>query len=227
MKSWSDLGMSIPSSVGQNEMPPKLWSKWRPKGRVIIKQCCPLFSSTRIKLLATEVTDLQYTLKWIQDKSQDEAHCSLGKLAKLALRELRISKRKFYEPNLLHLPIFRKAHMHACMHAHFSSVQVRDPMDCSLLGSSVHGILQARILGWLSSFANTTYRRDYLFSTAYFCFLCWIIIIRSLTVSFIDSYCLLWCLCKKASSSRRFIERTFWQVCSNKFQIIPLNWVRN
>ena len=117
MKSWSDLGMSIHSSVGQNEMPPKLWSKWRPKGRVIIKQCCPLFSSTRIKLLATEVTDLQYTLKWIQDKAQDEAHCSLGELAKLALRELDISKRKFYEPNLLHLPIFRKARVHMCMHA--------------------------------------------------------------------------------------------------------------
>ena len=26
-----------------------------------------------------------------------------------------------------------------------------DPMDCSLLGSSVHGILQARILEWVAS----------------------------------------------------------------------------
>ena len=25
-----------------------------------------------------------------------------------------------------------------------------DPMDCSLPGSSVHGILQARVLGWVS-----------------------------------------------------------------------------
>ena len=25
-----------------------------------------------------------------------------------------------------------------------------DPMDCSLLGSSVHGILQARILEWVA-----------------------------------------------------------------------------
>ena len=25
-----------------------------------------------------------------------------------------------------------------------------DPMDCSLLGSSVHGILQARMLGWVA-----------------------------------------------------------------------------
>ena len=30
-----------------------------------------------------------------------------------------------------------------------------DPMDCSLPGSSVHGILQARILEWLAiSFSN-------------------------------------------------------------------------
>ena len=27
---------------------------------------------------------------------------------------------------------------------------LRDPMDCSLLGSSVHGILQARLLGWVA-----------------------------------------------------------------------------
>ena len=27
---------------------------------------------------------------------------------------------------------------------------LRDPVDCSLLGSSVHGIFQARILEWVS-----------------------------------------------------------------------------
>ena len=32
-----------------------------------------------------------------------------------------------------------------------------DPMDCSLPGSSVHGILQARILGWVAiSFSRVT-----------------------------------------------------------------------
>ena len=30
----------------------------------------------------------------------------------------------------------------------FSHIQLCDSMDCSLLGSSVHGILQARILEW-------------------------------------------------------------------------------
>ena len=29
-----------------------------------------------------------------------------------------------------------------------SCLSLRDPMDCSLLGSSVHGILQARVLEW-------------------------------------------------------------------------------
>ena len=29
-----------------------------------------------------------------------------------------------------------------------SCLTLRDPMDCSLLGSSVHGILQARVLEW-------------------------------------------------------------------------------
>ena len=33
-----------------------------------------------------------------------------------------------------------------------------DPMDCSLLGSSLHGILQARVLEWVAiSFSNHLY----------------------------------------------------------------------
>ena len=34
--------------------------------------------------------------------------------------------------------------------SHFSHVQLRlcDPMDCSLPGSSIHGIFQARVLEW-------------------------------------------------------------------------------
>ena len=34
--------------------------------------------------------------------------------------------------------------------SHFSNVWLCDPMDCSLPGSSVHGILQARILEWVA-----------------------------------------------------------------------------
>ena len=36
-----------------------------------------------------------------------------------------------------------------CMLSHFSHVWLCDPMGCSLWGSSVHGILQARILEWV------------------------------------------------------------------------------
>ena len=38
----------------------------------------------------------------------------------------------------------------------FSCVQLCNPMDCGLPGSSVHGIFQARILEWVAiSFSNT------------------------------------------------------------------------
>ena len=38
----------------------------------------------------------------------------------------------------------------ACELSRFSCVQLCDPMDCSPPGSSVHGILQARILEWVT-----------------------------------------------------------------------------
>ena len=40
--------------------------------------------------------------------------------------------------------------MHACMVSHFSHVQLCDPMDCSPPHFFVHGIFQARILGWVA-----------------------------------------------------------------------------
>ena len=40
---------------------------------------------------------------------------------------------------------------YVCVLRHFSHVQLFcDPMDCSLPGSSVYGILQARILEWVA-----------------------------------------------------------------------------
>ena len=41
--------------------------------------------------------------------------------------------------------------MHACVHAKWlrSCLTLCDPMDCSPPGSSVHGILQARVLQWV------------------------------------------------------------------------------
>ena len=40
--------------------------------------------------------------------------------------------------------------MWVCMLSHFSCVRLCDPMDYSLAGSSVHGILQASILEWVA-----------------------------------------------------------------------------
>ena len=37
----------------------------------------------------------------------------------------------------------------ACVFSHFSHVRLCDPMDCSLPGSSVYGISQARKLEWI------------------------------------------------------------------------------
>ena len=38
----------------------------------------------------------------------------------------------------------------ACMLSCFTHVHLCDPIDCSPPGSSVHGILQARILEWVA-----------------------------------------------------------------------------
>ena len=51
----------------------------------------------------------------------------------------------------------------ACMLSCFSHVWLCDPMDCSPLGSSVHGILQARTMEWVAMpFSRGSFRpRDW------------------------------------------------------------------
>ena len=46
--------------------------------------------------------------------------------------------------------------MHACVRAKLlqSCPTLCDPMDCSPAGSSVHGILQVRILEWVAIFSE-------------------------------------------------------------------------
>ena len=49
--------------------------------------------------------------------------------------------------------MYTHTHVHTCVCVcvHAQSCPTRcDPMDCSLLGSSVHRILQARILEWVA-----------------------------------------------------------------------------
>ena len=44
-----------------------------------------------------------------------------------------------------------KSHnLHAAAECMLSHVRLCDPMDCNLPGSSIHGILQARVLGWVA-----------------------------------------------------------------------------
>ena len=102
-----------------------------------------------------------------------------------------------------------------------------DPMDSSLPGSSVHGILQARITAeachsLLQGFFPTHRWNPCLLAS---CIGRWFLYhLGSPFKSLIDSLM----LCKNTSSLRSFIGKTFCQVqVSNKFQTIPVNWVRN
>ena len=52
-----------------------------------------------------------------------------------------------------------------------SCLTLRDPMDCSLPGSSVHGIFQARVLEWVAiSFSKSysPFHKDCVFLNSYF-----------------------------------------------------------
>ena len=51
--------------------------------------------------------------------------------------------------------VFIALHMHACMLSLQSCLTLWNPMDCSLPGSSVQGILQARILKWVAMLSFT------------------------------------------------------------------------
>ena len=53
--------------------------------------------------------------------------------------------------------------MVACVLSRFSHVWLFSPMGCSLQGSSVHGLLQARILEWVAmhSFRGSSWSRDW------------------------------------------------------------------
>ena len=66
---------------------------------------------------------------------------------------------------------------HACALSHYSRVWLWDPMDCSPPGSSVHGILQARILEWvaISSSRASSPSRDPIFLSYVSCIGKWVL----------------------------------------------------
>ena len=50
-----------------------------------------------------------------------------------------------------------------------SCLTLSDPMDCSLLGSSVHGIFQARVLEWVAiAFSACFLREQHLFACMHY-----------------------------------------------------------
>ena len=48
-----------------------------------------------------------------------------------------------------------------------SSLTLFDSMDCSLPGSSAHGIFQARVLEWGAKCQNLTHRMSFFLNTDY------------------------------------------------------------
>ena len=70
------------------------------------KECCLPSGSTRIASLATAVTELTFNTPWknLRVETGNEALCS-GRMG----LQIDIFRRKFYEPNFLHISIFRKA----------------------------------------------------------------------------------------------------------------------
>ena len=65
---------------------------------------------------------------------------------------------------IIKLSVFRELlHQRILVCQSLSRVQLCDPMDCSPRGSSVQGILQARVLEWVSiSFSKTILRLNYI-----------------------------------------------------------------
>ena len=73
------------------------------------------------------------------------------------IRSLHIENQKSMSPQLTLLSIFPLVNISCssndtCVHAQLQQLcpTVCNPIDCSLPGSSVHGILQARILQWVA-----------------------------------------------------------------------------
>ena len=67
--------------------------------------------------------------------------------------------------------------MQVCMLSHFSRLTLCDPMDCSLPGSSVHGIFQARILVWvtMSPWRGSSWPRDQTWVSCISCIGGWVL----------------------------------------------------
>ena len=88
-----------------------------------------------------------------QIRDQTQVSCMAGGF--LTIWATREAQENHRSPQIIHLLCFLKDNgpvsMYACVFSGFSCVHSCDPMDCSPAGSSVHGILQARILEWVAA----------------------------------------------------------------------------
>ena len=83
-----------------------LHTEHRTSADFLTKECHLPSSCTRIKSLATEVPDLQHTLKGHRDIDQDWGNLCSAKIDRIGLQDRFLPpaspRRKFYEPNFLH-----------------------------------------------------------------------------------------------------------------------------
>ena len=98
-------------------------------------------------------------------ENRNEALCALGEI--WHNRSSDIFRNWFYEPSSytsLYLMYMHVKSLQSCLTLWY-------PMDCSLPGSSVHGILQARILEWVAmpSSRGSSQPRDRNYSSYIFC----------------------------------------------------------
>ena len=105
---------------------------------------------------------LTFNILWkeLRVESRNEALCTLGKTGRTGL-QIVIFRSWYYEPNSCISAYLEKHRNPSWWHLLLMTSIVKwsevtqscltlcDPVDCSLPGSSVHGILQTRILEWI------------------------------------------------------------------------------
>ena len=94
-----------------------------------------------------------HSKEYAQTTGVKYACCSSEELQGSQYKELRLSKGKRWVIKGNKGQMIKVCCAHVL--SQFSCIQLCDPMDCSPPGSSVHGIIQARILEWV---AMTSYR---------------------------------------------------------------------
>ena len=113
----------------------------------------------------TAIADQQYTLERIQDEKQDEALCALEKQAPEIARyhgSCWINPDSYIFSYIKKIKIINWDTCSSWLSSEVaqSCLTLCDPMDCSLPGSSIHGIFQARVLDWVAISGGSSRPKD-------------------------------------------------------------------